>query len=193
MTRTRLLTVVVLFGLTTIDLPASGEVGIFGIVEKVVFEPAAGAPERMQLWGAFAYVEGDHRTTMVVSAATRGYLYFKLPSLVENYSTEREIAAAKVEWNDLKSVAGTGQAVGFGSWGYISSFDRLSPDATPVRPAVILERMPGGGRATDLRVRSASEPPASPAAYHPNAGVVKLPENGNMAAIVQDLRATLKR
>src|SRR5262245_2536365 len=193
MPRARLLLAASLLLLATVTLPASGPVGIFGIVEKVVFEPGEASPERMQVWGAFAYVDGNDRTAIVASPAKRGYLYFKLPSIAENNSTPREIDAAKIEWADLKAVAGTGQAVGFGQWGYISSFSRLSPDAQPVLPAVILERKPGGGRATDLRVRPASEAPESPATYHPDAGVVKLPETGNHAAIVKDLRAALKR
>ena len=174
-------------------LRGSGPVGIFGIVEKVVFEPNDGAPERVQIFGAFAYVDGNEQTTIVTSPAKRGYLYFKLPTTAENNATPREIEAAKVEWADLKAVAGTGQAVGFGQWGYISGFGQLSPDATPVLPAVILERKPGGGRATDLRVRPVTEPPGSPATDHPDAGVVKLPQTGSHAAIVKELRAALKR
>ena len=193
MSWTRLLFVAGLLVLAVVDLPASGPIGIFGIVEKVVFEPSESAPERVQVWGAFAYVDGNQQTAIVASPARRGYLYFKLPSIAANNSSQKEIDAAKVEWADLKAVAGTGQAVGFGTWGYIAGFAALSPDAQPVRPSVILERMPGGGRATDLRVRPASEVPASPATYQPNAGVVKLPETGNHAAVVKDLRAALKR
>jgi hypothetical protein len=196
MPRVRTLLAASLLQLATVTLSASGAsgpVGIFGIVEKVVFEPGDSAPERIQLWGAFAYVDGNERTAIVASAAKRGYLYFKLPSIAANNSTQSEIDAAKIEWADLKAVAGTGQAVGFGKWGYIAGFSALSPDAQPVAPSVILERMPRGGRATDLRVRPATEPPAGPATYHPDAGVVKLPETGNHAAIVKDLRAALKR
>ena len=193
MPRTRLLFVAVLLVLVVVDLPASGPIGIFGIVEKVVFEPNESAPERVQIWGAFAYVDGNEQTAIVASPARRGYLYFKLPSIAANNSTQKEIEAAKVEWADLSAVAGTGQAVGFGTWGYIAGFAALSPDAQPVRPSIILERMPGGGRATDLRVRPASEAPTFPATYQPNAGVVKLPETGNHAAVVKDLRAALKR
>ena len=174
-------------------LAASGPVGIFGIVERVVFEPNDRAPERVRIFGAFAYVDGNEQTTIVTSPARRGYLYFKLPTTAENNATPREIEAAKVEWADLKAVAGTGQAVGFGRWGYIAGFGQLSPDARPVLPAVILERKPGGGRATDLRVRPVTEPPESPATYHPDAGVVKLPETGSHAAIVKELRAAMKR
>jgi hypothetical protein len=152
----------------------------------------------MQLFGAFAYVDGNEQTTIVASPAKRGYLYFKLPDIQANRSTPREIEAVKVEWADLKAVAGTNQAVGFGNWGYIAGFNQLVPDAAPVRPAVILERAvlqngTFGGRATDLRVRPATEPPQSPATYQPDSGVVKLPETGNHAAVVKDLRAALKR
>lgn len=193
MSHSRIPLVAALLLLATVTLPASGPVGIFGIVEKVIFEPSAASPERLQVWGAFAYVDGNERTAIVASPAKRGYLYFKLPSIAENNSTAREIEAAKVEWADLQAVAGTGQAVAFGKWGYISGFSQLSPDVQPVLPAVILERKPGGGRATDLRVRPASEAPASPATYQPDAGIVKIPDAGNHAAVVKDLRAALKR
>jgi hypothetical protein len=196
MPRARIPILASLLLLLTAALPASGAsgpVGIFGIVEKVVFEPNEAAPERIQIWGAFAYVDGNERTAIVASPAKRGYLYFKLPSIAANNSTQQEIDAAKIEWADLKAVAGTGQAVGFGKWGYIAGFSALSPDAQPVPPSVILERMPRGGRATDLRVRPATEPPASPATYQPDAGVVKLPDAGNHADIVKELRAALKR
>lgn len=181
------------FMAATVGVRGSGPVGIFGIVEKVVFEPNDRTPERIRLFGAFAYVDGNEQTTIVASPAKRGYLYFKLPGVALNNSTQREIEAAKLEWADLKGVAGTGQAVGFGKWGYISGFNQLSPDATPAWPAVILERTGRGGRATDLRVRPLDEPPQGPATYQPDSGVVKLPETGNHAAVVKDLRAALKR
>src|SRR5687768_763042 len=139
---------------------ASGPLGVYGIVEKVVFEPNERTPERVQVWGAFAYVEG--RSPSDISPVTRGYLYFRLPTYGESVDTVRK------EWADLKAVAGTGQAVGFGSWGYIGRFNRLAPDSRPAAPGVILERVPSGGATTDLRVRPAAEPPTQPAAYQTN-------------------------
>ena len=60
-------------------LGASGPLGIYGIVEKVVFEPNEQAPERIQVWGAFAYVEGGvGQSSLTVSKPVRGYLYFRL-------------------------------------------------------------------------------------------------------------------
>jgi hypothetical protein len=57
---------------------ASGPLGIYGIIEKVVLEPDGAPPERIQLWGAFAYVEGGSGQSLTVSPAVRGYLYFRL-------------------------------------------------------------------------------------------------------------------
>jgi hypothetical protein len=162
-------------------LTASGPLGIYGIVEKVVFEPSETAPERIQLWGAFAYVDGMQGLT--VSAAKRGYLYFRIdPSQAD---------LIKTEWADLKAVAGTEQAVAFGYWSYIGAFGSLQPDARSASPPYILERAPGNPL-TDLRVRPASEAPASPTLYQTNAGIVKLSATGSHAAIVKQLKDALK-
>ena len=133
-------------------LTASGPIGIYGIVEKVVFEPNERSPERIQVWGAFAYVDGGANSGLAVSAVKRGYLYFRLP--LPGVANARDIDAVKKEWADLKAVAGTGQAIGFGSWGYIGSFAGLQPQARSSMPPYILERAPGGGAQTDLQVRA---------------------------------------
>src|SRR5688500_8246933 len=109
-TRKLILAFVVLLA-GAVNLGASGPLGIYGIVEKVVFEPNEQSPERIQVWGAFAYVDGGVGSSLTVSAPKRGYLYFRLGSSADSL--------VKNEWADLKSVAGTGQAVGFGRWGYI--------------------------------------------------------------------------
>jgi hypothetical protein len=182
-------------GLCAVATSASGPLGIYGIVEKVVFEPNDTAPERLRVWGAFMYVEGDGVTTrgLEVSGAKRGYLYFKLRSAYPGFTTESQVKATLNEWADLKAVAGTGQAVGFGKWGYIAGFGSLQPDARPTAPAVILEGKPQGGERADLRVRPTSETPADPVTYQTNVGVVKLSEQGSHAAIVKQLRDALKR
>jgi hypothetical protein len=146
-----------ILGLRPSYVMASGPIGIYGIVEKVVFEPSEQAPERIQVWGAFAYL--DSAANAAVSAPTRGYLYFVLPA-------NRPLAdIVKKEWADLKAVAGTGQAVGFGS----------------------------GYSITGLRVRPASEAPTVPSNYSLNTGIVKLSETGTHAAIVKSLKDTLAR
>src|SRR4051794_29713991 len=97
-----------LLGLTTAlvmtaVLHASDMVGIYGIVEKVVFEPSDAAPQRVQVWGAFALAEGRGST---YQAPRRGYLYYTCPSGQESI--------CRNEWADLKSLAGKQTGVGFG-------------------------------------------------------------------------------
>ena len=83
---------------------ASDPVGVYAVVEKVVAEPSEGAPERVQVWGVFSLADrssGDEYAKPVY-----GYMY---------YNAAEKPEAARREWADLKSVAGTGQAVAFGS------------------------------------------------------------------------------
>jgi len=184
-----ILIVLVLFLATLGRASASGPLGVYGVIERVVFEPSESAPERVQVWGAFAYVDGATNAG-AVSKASRGYLYFRLPDLV-GAKDATYIANVKREWADLKSVAGTGQAVGFGRWGYIAGFGSLQPDQRPNPPSVILHDVPRGGATSDLRVRPASEAPAAPAVYQTNIGVVKLSERGSHAAVVKQLKDAL--
>ena len=174
-------------------LGASGAIGIYGVVEKVVFEPPSGPPERVQVWGAFAYADdAGAGQGVAVSAVRRGYLYLRVPDVMAGVTSQASIDTVRTEWADLNAVAGTGQAVAFGRWGYIASFGSLDPAARPSPPSVILHRVPSGGAASDLRVRPASEAPAEPAVYETNTGVVKISDQGNHAAIVRALRAALK-
>src|SRR5262245_22220079 len=106
---------------------ASGGIGYYGIVERVVFEPQEKDAERIQVWGAFAYVNQASASGTVTSRAERGYLYFRVRSDIDGFTPLKEVELNRREWADLKSVAGTGQAVAFGSWGYIASFDVLDP------------------------------------------------------------------
>ena len=161
---------------------ASDTMAFFGIVEKVVFEPNAGEPDRVQLWGAFAYANVSPRST-AASRVRRGYLYFRLTSP----ASAADIATVRTEWRDLASLAGTGQAVGFGSWAYVGTF----PTEPGVRPQLWMGLVEGGP-SLDLRVRPASEAPANPAAYATNIGIVKHAPNGSHKEIVAALKAALK-
>lgn len=171
----------------------SGGIGFYGIVERVVFEPAEANSERIQVWGAFAYVDTLRPASVTVSRAERGYLYFRVRSDIPGFTSEREVEINRREWADLKALAGTGQAIGFGSWGYIGSFSVLDPTGVAGPPSYLFERKPSGGARADLRVRPANEPPAGPATYQTETGIVKLAEQGSHAAIVKLLRETLKR
>jgi hypothetical protein len=176
------LAVTILF-LAAANLIASGPVGFYAVIEKVVFEPNDKMPEHMQLWGAFAVVDGGASQPGATSKPLRGYLYFKLPEGSAQ-------AAAKAEWNDLKSVAGTGQAVGFGYWGFVGSVQSVDYSTNGI--PYFLESSPGMARQSNLRVRKEYDASAMPAQYQTNAGVVKLPESGSHADIVKQLRDALK-
>ena len=120
---------------TAVTLWASDPVGVYGIIEKVVFEPNDAAPQRIQVWGVFAVAKRSNPNDY--EPAQRGYLYYTLTPGKEELS--------KWQWNDLKSVAGTGQPVAFGvRWG---AKDQL---------------------------RKATEKPESPDVYTLGASVVKL-------------------
>jgi len=92
-----------LLGSSALSALASDPVGVYAFVDKIVLEPSDGAPERIQVWGGFALAQGS---SYDYTPATRGYMYFKLNPGKEEI--------CRNEWNDLKSVAGTGQIVTFG-------------------------------------------------------------------------------
>jgi hypothetical protein len=80
---------------------ASDPMGVYCIVDKVVLEPAE-RPDRAQVWGTCALANTND---WYFQAPAKGYFYFAAPAGQED--------RARAEWADLKSVAGTGQAVGF--------------------------------------------------------------------------------
>lgn len=164
------------------QLFASGAVGIYAVIEKVVLEPSEAAPERIQIWGAFTLVEGS--TTLTPQ---RGYMYFSLPP---GNTGQRQ--AVLTEWKDLKSVAGTGEAVAFGQVGYIGAFkDELlsRPAGMPPYLLVPTDRQ----LAARNIVRPESQTVTSPDYYITNVGVTKLAATGNLAGVVEKLKAALKR
>jgi hypothetical protein len=94
-----------LFVLAGTSARASDPIGVFAKIDKVVLEPNAASPERIQLWGTFCLADEKDRDSYL--APQKGYLYYKLPA-------EKSEAALK-EWNDLKATAGTGDVIGLGS------------------------------------------------------------------------------
>ena len=90
--------------LTAVTLRASDFVGVYTVVEKVVLEPSDTAPQRIQIWGAFAL--SDRKSGSTYGPAERGYLYYTCPAGQET--------VCRKEWNDLKAVAGKDIGVGFG-------------------------------------------------------------------------------
>jgi hypothetical protein len=165
-TALRLGVVALATALVTASAAASGQAGVYGVIDRVVLEPASGEPDRIQVWGAFVLVEympSRGFTNYPYTQPARGYMYFKLPAAPDG------IANARREWNDLKSVAGTKQAVAFAYW------DRF----------VRTEKF--------LRVRSPGAPPDDPDVYYTEFGVVKLGVNAGQAALVEQLLKLAQR
>jgi hypothetical protein len=86
------------------EIDASDRTGIYARVDKVVLEPDTKAPERIQIWGAFALARTDDRNSY--DSPQRGYLYFSCKAGKEE--------VCRSEWADLKAIAGTGKVIGFG-------------------------------------------------------------------------------
>ncbi len=96
--------VCVVLAFSAVKAWASDPVGIYGIVEKVVFEPNESSPQRIQIWGAFALTDGKPGDGYL--PPQRGYLYYTITPGNEDI--------CRKEWADLKAVAGTGEGIGFG-------------------------------------------------------------------------------
>ena len=152
-----------LTGIVVVGLHASGQAGVYGVIDKVVLEPPSGPAERAQIWGTFALMEtmGTGFTGYVYKRPARGYLYFKLPS------GATDIENARREWKDLSSQAGTKQVLAFGYW------DRNLADNM-------------------MTVRDAAAKPASPDVYYMNVGVQKV-NNSSWAVVSELLKLASSR
>ena len=127
------LIVLVVCVLTAVSIRASDFVGVYAVVERVVLEPSEPAPQRIQLWGAFALSDGKSGSNY--GTAQRGYLYYDCPAGRET--------VCRTEWTDLKSVAGKDTGVGFGArykaTGRIRKADEkpAAPDLYPIERGVV--------------------------------------------------------
>jgi hypothetical protein len=181
---------------------ASGNTGVYAIVEKVVFEPegtTAANAERAQVWGAFAFILTETmvmgrrlpQPTETVTSPRRGYLYFALPP----DGTPAQLATVRTEWADLKTVAGTGQAVSFGQWGFFGNATTAgatggshgaAPSGRTMNNLSVVRLIP-------LDVQSAVPPVTEAVPYVTNAGIVKIAGEGSHAEIVKKLKDALAR
>ena len=167
--KTLKLTVTLLVGAMLIfsaaTLSASDPVGVYAIVQKVIFEPSDTAPQRIQIWGVFALADtargGDFYTK-----PQRGYLYFSLPK-------GKESTALK-EWADFKAVAGTGQGIAFGSRRY-PMLVKVRPDSE--KPASPDSYSPDSSFANGIGVTKVNPAPGY---------------QDNMTDIIAQLKAALK-
>jgi hypothetical protein len=81
-------------------------IGIYAVIDQLTFEPDGASPNLVRISGVFVVPipmsSGDYRTPQ------RGYLYFRIRQGMEQ--------ASRKDWNQLKSMAGTGQVVGFAQY-----------------------------------------------------------------------------
>jgi hypothetical protein len=178
-----LLVLVSLFA-TTLNVRASGPVSMYAVLERVAFEPNETAADRIQIWGAFAYVQGGLRSPSLTSDPQRGTMYFRLPA----NAPETQKQAIRKEWADLKAVAGTGQAIGFGSWFYFGDFSQA-----PGNGRILAQNADRSQGSVEVRVRKDSDAKGEPTVYTTDSGLVKLPATGSHAAVVAQLKALLKK
>src|SRR5881628_1747719 len=85
-------------------VPASGPIGTYALIDKVVMQPNDDAPQRVQVWGVFSTVQVGDR--LDYAAPVRGYMYFAAPRGKED--------VCRKEWADLKKAAGTTECVAMG-------------------------------------------------------------------------------
>jgi hypothetical protein len=152
---------------TAIPLCASDPVGVYALIDKVVFEPNEANPTAVQIWGVFSLAVprssdgaqskptgsfGTVNNGDVYAAVQKGYLYL---TCIKGKET-----TCRNEWADLKSLEGKHEIAGFGS--------RY------------------GSR---VRVRTATDRPATPDEYASNVGVVKLGSYASDPALAAALEA----
>jgi hypothetical protein len=115
---------------TGIVAHASGPIAVYAKVDRVVMEPNEEAPERIQVFGAFAIASASNTNSF--GAPVRGYLYYRVPAKLDN-ANDTDMQTARNEFRDLKAVAGTNQIVAFGGqWMGVPTVRKV--DAPPQSP-----------------------------------------------------------
>lgn len=94
----------------------SDQVGVYGLVEEVLLHPDDQNPTRVEVRGVFSVAAGQLGDEY--RPATAGYLAFTIEAGQEKPTRD--------QWRDLRSVAGTGECVAFGT--------RYSQQGVRVRP-----------------------------------------------------------
>jgi hypothetical protein len=174
-----ILALAVVFALA-LPVHASDPVGIYCLVERVVFEPNNSGPATVQIWGAFSIAipretpgadamkgtYGSAGTGDLYGPVQRGYMYFTC--------APGQATLCRNEWNDLNRMAAAREPVGF-----------------------------GGRRMANGTVRSATTPVANPDRYPLNIGVVPIarfpsnygagsPNRTMYAGLIDALRGAIK-
>lgn len=147
------------------SLSTSESIGIYAIVDKVAFEPNSGPAQRMKISGVFMRATSRSEYT----PPERGYLYLEIVP-------ERERLIRK-EWEDLRAVAGTNEAIGFAS--------RWEPNPAD----------PNGNPRTPVFVRLYKDAESGTPEPHPFGfgGIVKFGTRPDASPILAQLRAAHER
>ncbi len=84
----------------------NGTIGIYAVIDQVTFEPDGPSPNFIRVSGLLvvpvSMSSGQYRSPQ------KGYLYFRIRPGMEQETRK--------DWNELKSIAGTRQVVGFGQY-----------------------------------------------------------------------------
>jgi hypothetical protein len=86
----------------TANAKGSG-IGIYALIDRVTFDQEGPTPNSIRIYGVF--VVPQRMASGAYQPPQRGFLYFQIPPGAEE--------AARKDWAQLKTVAGTGQVVGF--------------------------------------------------------------------------------
>src|SRR4030095_14952863 len=107
----------------------------------------------------------------------------KLAPVVSGDTAKMPQQVAKKEWADLKSVAGTGQAIMFGSWtSYYLGEGRHRESGFVGCPA----------NDDVLRVHESKERSPSAIPYTMDTGITKIPSQGKFADLIAELQDKLR-
>ena len=102
-----LVVVALLLSVTSTSVTAkNATIGIYAVIDAVTFEPDGPSPNFIRISGVF--VVPVPMSSGQYGSPQKGYLYFRIPSGMEQ--------ATRKDWNELKTVAGTGRAVGFAQY-----------------------------------------------------------------------------
>jgi hypothetical protein len=169
----RVLLSLLVLALLASSLYADGPVGIYAMVQKVVFEPSEAAPKTLQVWGVFVWVDGGLKSPGPINLPQRGYMYFKLPGKAA------EAAASRKQWAEMKAIAGTSQIIAFGDWNNSSAFEDIY--------------IPVTGGQEDVRVRKQNEAPAKPITFPIKTGMVRIANDPSHESLRTLMTAFLQR
>ena len=128
--------------------------GVYAMVDSVIFEPAAGAPDRVRFWGAFAIadpftVENGKLASIEIGKfrpPVRGYMYYAV--------NPRDQAGSRSQWAAISAVAGTGRLAAWGA--HLPPWDPANPPAADDLKYLDLTKTYNG------RVRTLDMPVAEP-------------------------------